>query len=162
MPFSLSYYPHIYNDDWILDGIFACFPRAIQAAGAALATGDMNQAKTLLNRMMAARDRMITLGIWPAFSRAMNLLGFSGNFAPDYEPALDPGEWGVPVYYGDQPAHGWGVYHLVKYDKKRGPFMAKLVMDRRAVDNKYLHRDFFISTDTGLRYLGSRYGDAAA
>jgi hypothetical protein len=39
--------------------------------------------------------------------------------------------------------------------------MAKLVMDRRAADNKYLHRDFFISTDTGLRYLGTRYGDAA-
>jgi hypothetical protein len=39
--------------------------------------------------------------------------------------------------------------------------MAKLVMDRQAADNKYLHRDFHISTDTGLRYLGSRYGDAA-
>jgi hypothetical protein len=39
--------------------------------------------------------------------------------------------------------------------------MATLVMDRRAADNKYLHRDFHISTDTGLRYLGTHYGDAA-
>lgn len=39
--------------------------------------------------------------------------------------------------------------------------MAKLVMDRQAADNKYLHRDFHISTDTGLRYLGTRYGDTA-
>jgi 4-hydroxy-tetrahydrodipicolinate synthase len=73
----------------ILDGIFACFPRTIQAAGAALAAGDTNRAKILLNRMMDGRDRMIAQGIWPAFSRAMNLLGFPGNFAPDYEPALD-------------------------------------------------------------------------
>ena len=38
--------------------------------------------------------------------------------------------------------------------------MAKLVMDRRAADNKYLHRDFHVSGDTGLAYVGRRWGDA--
>ena len=39
--------------------------------------------------------------------------------------------------------------------------MAKLVMDRRAVDNKYLHRDFHVSADAGIAYVGKRWGDAA-
>ena len=72
----------------ILDGIFACFPRTIKAAGIALATGDMENAKLLMNRIMAARDKMIGAGVWSMFSKAMNLLGFPGNFAPDYEPLL--------------------------------------------------------------------------
>lgn len=39
--------------------------------------------------------------------------------------------------------------------------MGKLVMERRAADNKYLHRDFHLSADTGLKYIGNLYGDAA-
>lgn len=35
----------------------------------------------------------------------------------------------------------------------------KKVMDRRAADNKYLHRDFHISTDVGVSYVGELYGD---
>ena len=37
--------------------------------------------------------------------------------------------------------------------------MAKKVMDVRASDNKYLHRDFHASADIGLRYIGEKYGD---
>ncbi|MCL2881219.1 MAG: dihydrodipicolinate synthase family protein [Treponema sp.] len=72
----------------ILDGIFGCFPQTIKAAGQALAAGDLENAKFHLNLMMGSRDRMIGAGIWPMFSKAMNLLGFPGNFAPDYEPDL--------------------------------------------------------------------------
>jgi hypothetical protein len=32
-------------------------------------------------------------------------------------------------------------------------------MDRKAADNKYLHRDFHVSTDNGLLYIGTHYGD---
>ena len=39
--------------------------------------------------------------------------------------------------------------------------MAKLVMDRRASDNKYLHRDFHVSGDTGIAYVGRLWGDSA-
>ena len=72
----------------ILDGIFACFPKTIKMAGVALAANDVESARYFMNRLMASRDRMIGAGIWPMFSKAMNLLGFPGNFAPDYEPVL--------------------------------------------------------------------------
>ena len=37
--------------------------------------------------------------------------------------------------------------------------MEKLVMDRKAADNKYLHRDFHLSMDIGVEYVGMKYGD---
>ncbi len=37
----------------------------------------------------------------------------------------------------------------------------KLFIERRAADNKYLHRDFHCALDQGLAYLGARYGGAA-
>ena len=37
----------------------------------------------------------------------------------------------------------------------------KLVMDVKASDNEYFHRDFHISGDRGLRYVGEKYGDDA-
>ena len=37
--------------------------------------------------------------------------------------------------------------------------MTKLVMERKSSDNKYLHRDFHISTDNGIGYVGEKYGD---
>ena len=39
--------------------------------------------------------------------------------------------------------------------------MANLAIDRKAADNKYLHRDFHVSADVGLAYVGSHWGDAA-
>lgn len=37
--------------------------------------------------------------------------------------------------------------------------MAKEVMDRRASDNKYLHRDFHGGMNYGINYIGETYGD---
>ncbi len=37
--------------------------------------------------------------------------------------------------------------------------MSIKIMDKRAADNKYLHRDFHVSGDTGLKYVGEKYGD---
>lgn len=37
----------------------------------------------------------------------------------------------------------------------------KLFMDRKASDNKYLHRDFHLSADIGIAYVGNNYGDDA-
>jgi len=42
-------------------------------------------------------------------------------------------------------------------DEVPGP--DKLVMDMKADDNKYLHRDFHVSADNGLIYAGRMYGD---
>ena len=83
---------HAYGVTHILDGIFACFPATISRAQRAFDAGDFEAGKRELNSMMAARDEMFVMGIWPSFSCSMNLLGFPGNFAPDYEPALVPGD----------------------------------------------------------------------
>ena len=80
---------HAYGIEHILDGIFACFPATIKRAQDAFNAGDFETGKETLNQMMAARDEMFVVGIWPAFSYAMNLLGFEGNFSPDYEPTLN-------------------------------------------------------------------------
>ena len=37
--------------------------------------------------------------------------------------------------------------------------MEKLHIERKASDNKYLHRDFHISADNGITYVGENYGD---
>lgn len=79
---------HAYGVKHILDGIFACFPATISRAQRAFDAGDFETGKRELNSMMAARDEMFVMGIWPSFSCAMNLLGFPGNFSPDYEPTL--------------------------------------------------------------------------
>lgn len=34
-------------------------------------------------------------------------------------------------------------------------------MERRASDNKYLHKDFHVSLDLGIAYVGDRYGEDA-
>ena len=39
--------------------------------------------------------------------------------------------------------------------------MLKGTIERRASDNKYLHRDFHCALDQGLAYLGAKYGGAA-
>ena len=80
---------HAYGIEHILDGIFACFPATIKRAQDAFNAGDFEAGKEALNQMMAARDEMFVVGIWPAFTHAMNLLGFEGNFSPDYEPVLN-------------------------------------------------------------------------
>jgi hypothetical protein len=37
--------------------------------------------------------------------------------------------------------------------------MEKLFMDRRASDNKYLHKDFHLSIDLSIDYVGRHFGD---
>lgn len=39
--------------------------------------------------------------------------------------------------------------------------MPKLIMKRNAADNTYLHRDFHVTAEQGLRYIGEKMGDAA-
>lgn len=39
--------------------------------------------------------------------------------------------------------------------------MAKIIKDLKASDNEYFHRDFHMSGDLGVRYVGEKFGDAA-
>jgi len=71
-----------------LDGIFACMPKSISRAQKCFDANDIAGAIPILQDMMDVRDVMIGYGIWPAFSYAMNLLGYEGRFSPDYEPDL--------------------------------------------------------------------------
>ena len=72
-----------------LDGIFACFPKTAGKAERAYAAGDFALGKELIDSIMHARDEMFVLGIWPAFTAAMNLLGCEGTFGPDYDTDFD-------------------------------------------------------------------------
>jgi len=75
-----------------MDGIFACMPKSIAKVQKAFAGGDNDGAKKVLGDMMGFRDQMHANSIWVCFSYAMNMLGYAGNFAPDYElPVSDRG-----------------------------------------------------------------------
>lgn len=39
--------------------------------------------------------------------------------------------------------------------------MEKLFIERKASDNKYLHKDFHVTADIGIAYVGENYGDVA-
>ena len=39
--------------------------------------------------------------------------------------------------------------------------MEKLIMERKAADKKYLHRDFHVTADQGICYIGEHYGTDA-
>ncbi|MBT3273906.1 MAG: dihydrodipicolinate synthase family protein [Spirochaetales bacterium] len=81
-----------YGVNRYLDGIFACVPRTIREVQESFNRNDPDQAKDALRRMMDFRDALLGIGIWPSFSYVMNLLGYEGNFAPDYERSLSDTE----------------------------------------------------------------------
>jgi len=83
--FDMSY---LYGIRHYMDGIFSCMPKNISKVRESFDSGDYESAKKLLGAMMKVRDEMFVYGIWAAFSYAMNLLGYEGDFAPDYEPVL--------------------------------------------------------------------------
>ena len=39
--------------------------------------------------------------------------------------------------------------------------MEKLHIERKASDNRYLHKDFHVTADIGISYVGENYGDGA-
>ena len=80
---------HTYGIKRNLDGIFACMPKSTAKAYDYFETGDVENAKFVLKQMMEVRDKMLQMGIWPAFTCAMNLLGYKGSFSPDYEKQLN-------------------------------------------------------------------------
>jgi 4-hydroxy-tetrahydrodipicolinate synthase len=67
-----------------LDGIFSCTPRLVKKMYQALPDGDWETAGDALEGIIRIRDGLVGLGIFPAFTEAMNLLGCKGRFHPDY------------------------------------------------------------------------------
>lgn len=70
--------------DKCLDGMPACTPVNSGKLFTAMKNGNYDKAAEYLNNIIALRDFFVARDLWPSFSTAMNLLGYEGNFAPDY------------------------------------------------------------------------------
>lgn len=70
-----------------LDGMFACCPATTRRCFEHFRDGRIEEGGRELDRILDLRDIMFSFGIFPAFSATMNLLGLSGQYGPDYEPA---------------------------------------------------------------------------
>jgi len=70
--------------DSCLDGMLPVTPANTQGLFESMAAGDYDKAAQHLNNIVGLRDLMAACDLWPAFSKGMNLLGYEGNFAPDY------------------------------------------------------------------------------
>lgn len=74
----------------VLDGMFTCTPVNSQKLIEAMRAGDKAGAAQALNNILSFRDDMLNWDLWPAYSAAMNLLGWEGLHAPDWvTPASD-------------------------------------------------------------------------
>ena len=67
-----------------LDGMFACTPNISSKMYSSLKNGDYQQAKVCLDRILQLRIIFAKYSILPAFTEAMNYLGYEGRFHPDY------------------------------------------------------------------------------
>lgn len=70
--------------DTCLDGMMSCTPANSKKLFAAMSVGDYTAAAGYLDNITTLRDFFAARDLWPSFSAAMNLLGYEGNFAPDY------------------------------------------------------------------------------
>ena len=76
--------------DKCLDGMCSCTPRNTGRLFKAMAQGDYQTAAVYLNNIVALRDAFLGWDLWPAYSTAMNLLGYEGTHCPDYCAPIDP------------------------------------------------------------------------
>ena len=68
----------------LLDGMFSCSPVNAKRLMEALNAGDRTAAAAAMDNIISFRDLFIDCDIWPAYSAAMNLLGFEGFHCPDW------------------------------------------------------------------------------
>ena len=70
--------------DNCLDGMMTCTPVNSKKLFDAMAAGDYETAGTALDNIVALRDFFVAHDLWPSYTTAMNMLGYKGDFAPDY------------------------------------------------------------------------------
>ncbi len=75
--------------DKCLDGMPACTPINSGKLFAAMEQGDYESAAKYLDNIIGLRDFFVARNLWPAFSTAMNLLGYEGDFTPDYVSPIE-------------------------------------------------------------------------
>lgn len=70
--------------DKCLDGMMSCTPANSKKLFDSMAEGNYEEAAKYLSNIVELRDFFVAHDLWPSFSTSMNLLGYEGNFAPDY------------------------------------------------------------------------------
>ena len=76
--------------DKCLDGMCSCTPVNTGKMFKAMEQGDYETAAQCLNNIVALRDAFLGWDLWPAFTTTMNMLGYEGDFGPDYCSAIKP------------------------------------------------------------------------
>ena len=77
--------------DNCLDGMMTATPTNSKKLFAAMAEGDYETAAKALDNIVAFRDFFVAHDLWPTYSKAMNLLGYEGDYGPDYVSPLKEG-----------------------------------------------------------------------
>lgn len=73
----------------LLDGMFSCTASISSRFVKSLRVGEFDVASQHLNDILRLRNLFVQVGVFSGFSHAMNLLGYEGNFAPDYSKAIN-------------------------------------------------------------------------
>ncbi len=68
-----------------LDGMFTCTPRNSKLMYENMKEPDREQISGCLNNILALRNLFLKENVFPAYSYAMELLGCTGNYHPDYD-----------------------------------------------------------------------------
>lgn len=68
----------------VLDGMLPVTPNNTEKMIRALDCGNREEAAQALSNIVCLRDRFIDWDLWPAYSAAMNMLGFEGFHCPDW------------------------------------------------------------------------------
>ena len=76
--------------DACLDGMLSCTPYNTSKLFESMAAGEWDAAAKYLDKITGLRDFFVVHDLWPSFSTAMNLLGYEGNFCPDYVNPINP------------------------------------------------------------------------
>ena len=77
-----------YGIDKTLDGMYCITAPLASALCASAKAKDFRRAAKALDHIVLIRDTMLRVGLWRAFTYAMNLLGYHGQFHPDYLPPV--------------------------------------------------------------------------
>lgn len=70
--------------DKCLDGMLSCTPYNTGKLFKSMENGDYDMAAKHLSNIVSLRDCFVANDLWPSFTAAMNMLGYDGNFSPDY------------------------------------------------------------------------------
>ena len=79
----------IYGIKLHLDGFFSIIPSWLKQIKDAYLKKDFETIVQLQKKMTWLRNEFIKIGVFPAFTEAMNLLGFNGRFHPSHYASLD-------------------------------------------------------------------------